>query len=295
MKGYQERYQAYAELTEKRLTDIMDALQAGSSPHAGKLAEAMRYSLLAGGKRLRPVMLLAAYAAFAPDVALALPFAAGLEMIHTYSLIHDDLPCMDDDALRRGKPTSHVVFGEAMALLAGDALLNLAFEVMGESGHPRGMQALHAIAARSGSRGMIAGQAADISLSHQAPDQEKARYIHLHKTADLFCAAIEAGLLLAGAPPSALDAGKRYARHLGIAFQIVDDLLDLRGDVAVLGKETHKDQELGKITWPALVGEAQSEKDARAEIGQAAEAAGELEGPGGFLGELALRTLNRVQ
>ncbi len=295
MSGHEIAYQAYVRLVEKRLEDSMNALARASSPYAEPLVQAMRYSLLAGGKRLRPVLLLSAYAVFGQDLSQPLPFAAGLEMIHTYSLIHDDLPCMDDDALRRGLPTNHVVFGEAMALLAGDALLNLAFEQMSASGHPRAIKALHAIAKRCGSLGMIAGQTADISLSHQAPDREKARYIHLHKTADLFTAALEAGLILANAPLPALNAGERYARHLGIAFQIVDDLLDLRGDVGVLGKETHKDQELGKITWPSLVGEAQSQQDAKAEIALAVQAAEELEGPAGFLGELALKTLNRVQ
>lgn len=295
MSGFEAQFRAYAALTEKHLEDSIGVLEKSSKDYALPVVNAMRYSLLSGGKRLRPVLLLAAYSILQKDTETALPFAAGLEMIHTYSLIHDDLPAMDDDALRRGKPTNHMVFGEAIALLAGDALLNLAFEMMGASEAPLALKALHAIAVRSGSRGMIAGQTADITLSHQRPDQDKVSYIHLHKTADMFCAAVLAGLILAGASARQLDAGERYARHLGIAFQIVDDLLDLKGDAAVLGKETHKDQEQGKLTWPALFGIKKSEEDAGREIALAIKAAEELEGPGGFLGELARRTLNRVQ
>jgi len=295
MSEYQKRYDAFVRLIEDYLTACMDRLVRESSPYAQPLTEAMRYSLLSGGKRLRPVLLLASHAAFKEEVTPALPFAAGVEMIHCYSLIHDDLPCMDDDALRRGQPTNHMVYGEAMALLAGDALLNLAFEEMSASGHEHALKAIAAVAGRSGSRGMIAGQTADIALSHQRPEKDKARYIHQHKTADLISAAVQAGLILAGAPEARLKAGERYARHLGVAFQIVDDLLDLRGDVKLLGKDTHKDQALGKITWPALVGEAQSQEDAATEIALAQQAAEEVEGPAGFLSELALNTLNRVQ
>lgn len=295
MTGYDKRFQHYIDLTEKHLEMLMDRLSQVTSPYAQVLVDAMRYSLLSGGKRLRPVLLLASYGAYHEDLEPALPFAAGLEMIHTYSLIHDDLPCMDDDALRRGKPTNHMVYGEAMALLAGDGLLNLAFEVMSLSDHPRAIHALGAIAAKSGSQGMIAGQTADITLSHQAPDADKVRYIHQHKTADLFQAALSAGLILAEAGKDAQAAGTQYASHLGIAFQIVDDLLDVQGDATLLGKETNKDADLGKITWPSLVGLEQAQTDAAQEIDQAIQAAEKIEGTDGFLAELARRTLNRVQ
>ncbi|MDD3109259.1 MAG: polyprenyl synthetase family protein [Eubacteriales bacterium] len=295
MNAYSQRYEDYVRLIEQGLNNSMNILAGENISYDKPLVDAMRYSLLSGGKRLRPVLLLGAYATFRGDVETALPFAAGIEMIHTYSLIHDDLPCMDDDALRRGKPTNHIVFGEAMALLAGDALLNLAFEVMSACVHPYTLRVVNAIASRSGCRGMIAGQTADMVLSHQVPDKNKARYIHLHKTADLITAAVQGGLLLSGAPQKTLDAGERYGRHLGVAFQIVDDLLDLRGDVRKLGKEVHKDQMSGKITWPALAGEAQSEADAETEINLAVQAAEEIEGPAGFLGELARHTLKRVQ
>ncbi len=295
MSGYRQLYQRYQDLVEAYLERRMGQLAQDSAEYAMPLIKAMRYSLLSGGKRLRPVLLLASYRVFKQDLETALPFAAGLEMIHTYSLIHDDLPCMDDDALRRGKPTSHVVYGEALALLAGDALLNLAFEIMSQSEHPQAIKAFHNIAARAGSRGMIAGQTADITLSHQEPTLDKVTYIHQHKTADLFHGAVLSGLILAEAEPKVLDAGEQYARHLGLSFQMVDDLLDLEGDAALLGKDTNKDQEQGKLTWPALRGIAQAREDAAAEIGKAVQAAEEIEGPGGFLAELARRALKRVQ
>ena len=295
MSGYQQLYQRYQDLVESYLERRMDQLAQDSAEYAMPLIKAMRYSLLSGGKRLRPVLLLASYGVFKQDLETALPFAAGLEMIHTYSLIHDDLPCMDDDALRRGKPTNHVVHGEALALLAGDALLNLAFEIMSESQHPQAIKALHNIAARAGSRGMIAGQTADITLSHQEPTLDKVTYIHQHKTADLFHGAVLSGLILVEASSKILDVGEQYARHLGLSFQMVDDLLDLEGDAALLGKDTNKDEEQGKLTWPALRGIDRAREDAAAEIGKAVQAAEEIEGPGGFLAELARRALKRVQ
>ncbi len=181
--------------------------------------------------------------------------------------------------MRRGKPTSHVVYGEALALLAGDALLNLAFEIMSQSEHPQAIKALHNIAARAGSRGMIAGQTADITLSHQEPTLDKVTYIHQHKTADLFHGAVLSGLILVEASSKILDVGEQYARHLGLSFQMVDDLLDLEGDAALLGKDTNKDQEQGKLTWPALRGIDRAREDAAAEIGKAVKAAEEIEGP----------------
>lgn len=295
MSGYQQLYQRYQDLVEAYLERCMDQLAQDSAEYAMPLIKAMRYSLLSGGKRLRPVLLLASYGVFKQDLEKALPFAAGLEMIHTYSLIHDDLPCMDDDALRRGKPTNHVVHGEALALLAGDALLNLAFEIMSESEHPQAIKALHNIAARAGSRGMIAGQTADITLSHQEPTLDKVTYIHQHKTADLFHGAVLSGLILVEASSKILDVGEQYARHLGLSFQMVDDLLDLEGDAALLGKDTNKDQEQGKLTWPALRGIDRAREDAAEEIRKAVQAAEEIEGPGGFLAELARRALKRVQ
>ena len=262
------------------------------------LRSAMRYSLLLPGKRLRPVLLLAAYHLVRDDWERALPFACAMEMIHTYSLIHDDLPAMDDDALRRGKPTNHRVFGEAVAILAGDGLLNLAYETMLSApiAAERPEQALRAageIARRAGVCGMIAGQTADVTLEGHAPTAESVRYIHLHKTADLLTAPVVAGLMLAGATEAQLEAGRAYGRGIGLAFQIVDDLLDLEGDVSLLGKETGMDAQRGKQTWPAAFGVERSRQDAGKAIVQAVQALSPFGEREAYLRELARKTLVR--
>lgn len=241
------------------------------------LRSAMRYSLLLPGKRLRPALLLAAYHLLAEDWQSVLPFACALEMIHTYSLIHDDLPAMDDDALRRGQPTNHRVFGENMAILAGDGLLNMAYETMLDApftaAHPeRAVRAMGEIARRAGVRGMIAGQTLDVKLEGHPPAEACVRYIHLHKTADLLTAPVTAGLMLAGAGEEQLRAGRAYGQGLGLAFQIEDDLLDLEGDAAALGKQTGMDAQRGKMTWPVVRGVEQARRDAREAVEQAVAA-----------------------
>ncbi len=262
------------------------------------LRSAMRYSLLLPGKRLRPVLLLAAYHLLREDWREALPFACALEMIHTYSLVHDDLPAMDDDKLRRGQPTNHLVYGENMAILAGDGLLNLAYETMlsaplCQKDPANALRAAREIAYRAGVRGMIAGQTLDVKLEGSAPSRENVRYIHLHKTADLLTAPVVAGLLLAGATEEQLEAGRQYGQGIGLAFQIVDDLLDIQGDVHKLGKETGMDAQRGKLTWPAVCGVEQSRKDALEAVAQAVNAM-QLFGPkGDFLAQLAQKSLVR--
>ena len=262
------------------------------------LRSAMRYSLLLKGKRIRPVLLLAAYHLLREDWQQALPFACALEMIHTYSLIHDDLPAMDNDALRRGKPTNHRVFGENMAILAGDGLLNMAYETMlaapFAAEHPaQALAAIGEIASRAGVRGMIAGQTLDVMLEGARPTPDSVRYIHLHKTADLLTAPVTAGLMLAGASDEQLEAGRRYGRGIGCAFQIEDDLLDLEGDVALLGKETGMDAQRGKMTWPAVFGVEQSHKEAAAAVEQAVSAMSVFGEKANFLCGLARKTLVR--
>ena len=262
------------------------------------LRSAMRYSLLLPGKRLRPVLLLAAYHLIKEDWQSVIPFACALEMIHTYSLVHDDLPAMDDDALRRGKPTNHRVFGEDMAILAGDGLLNMAFETMLNAPfteqHPaQAVRAMREIAARAGVTGMIAGQTLDVKLEGHEPNKDSVRYIHLHKTADLLTAPIVAGLMLAGADEAQLEAGRAYGRGLGLSFQIQDDLLDLEGDVALLGKETGMDAQRGKMTWPAVCGIEQARKDAIEAVEQAVEAISLFGEKAQILSELARNTLAR--
>ncbi len=290
MKTYAE----YLQMVNEALSPQLRSL--GYIPE--KLLESMEYSLAAGGKRLRPVLLLSACDMAGGDVLKALPFACALEMIHTYSLIHDDLPAMDNDDLRRGKPTNHKVFGEDVAILAGDGLLNAAMELMLRAacamGDLRGVRAAEAIARRAGVTGMVAGQTIDVTQEGSEPTLDKVSYIHAHKTADLLTAPMEAGLILAGASDEQVQQGIAYGFHLGMAFQMVDDLLDVVGDAALLGKNTGMDAALGKLTWVAVRGVEQTRADAAAHIQQAKQALEGFGEAGQFLRELALSTLERV-
>ena len=227
------------------------------------LHEAMEYSLRAGGKRLRPVLLLASCELLGMEAREALPYACAIEYIHTYSLIHDDLPAMDNDDLRRGKPTNHKVFGEGMAVLAGDGLLSCAFEVMGKDmllyfDDPvklqRRVHASYEIAKGCGCRGMIGGQVADIESENKKCSKEMLDYIHLNKTAALISAAVQAGAALAGASLSQRQSLSNFSEALGLAFQIVDDYLDVCGDEQEMGKHTGSDEKKNKSTYPALYG-----------------------------------------
>jgi geranylgeranyl diphosphate synthase, type II len=234
-----------------------------------RVAEAMRYSLFAGGKRLRPMLALAAAEAIAgntgsdPDAArdLALPTACALELIHTYSLVHDDLPAMDDDTLRRGRPTSHVVFGEGMAILAGDALLTEAFALMSREPAdpalaPRKLRAIRIVAEAAGPCGMVGGQAIDLEAagSGSAFDRDGLRAMHARKTGALIRASVVSGAIMAGAGDDLVQAVDRYAADVGLAFQIVDDILDVEGEPEALGKTPGKDAAGAKPTYPSLFG-----------------------------------------
>ena len=290
MEQQMKRYKAMVEEALERLT-FAEGLK-------DELCSAMRYSLLAGGKRLRGILALAACEMAGGNVQDALPFAAAIEMIHAYSLIHDDLPAMDNDTMRRGKPTNHVVYGEAMAILAGDGLLNMAYETMLNAPFTAenpalAVKAMREIAMRAGVTGMIAGQTLDVKLEGHAPTKESVRYIHLHKTADLLTAPVVAGLMLAGATEEQLEAGRAYGRGLGLSFQIQDDLLDLEGDVRMLGKETGMDAQRGKMTWPAVCGVEQARQDARQALDNAVSAMKLFGERAEFLSELALKTLAR--
>ena len=276
-----------------RLEAYLESLPFSGAPDT--LKSAMRYSLLAGGKRLRGCLLLAACELTGGDTEAALPFAAALEMIHAYSLIHDDLPAMDNDTLRRGKPTNHVVYGEAVAILAGDGLLTHAFEVMAASKHPKAFSALREIAGAAGVGGMLAGQTLDVTMEGSAPNQALVEQIHRGKTAALLTAPLTAGLILGGAGDAAIEAGRAYGFHLGMAFQIVDDLLDLEGDPALMGKTLGKDAAEGKLTWPACVGAEKARLDAQAHIQAAADALTPFGEKADFLRQLAFSTLHRVQ
>ncbi len=286
-------YEAYRKMTERSLEPMLASL----GPIPEKLLEAMNYSLQAGGKRVRPVLLLAACEMAGGSAEAAIPFACALEMIHTYSLIHDDLPAMDNDDLRRGKPTNHKVFGENMAILAGDGLLNAAAELMSgaavKMGDLRGIRAMEIIMRHAGVTGMVAGQVMDVTSEGGKPEEELIRYIHSHKTADLLEAAVEAGLALAGADEEQIRAGHEFAYHLGMAFQMTDDLLDVKGSAEIMGKRTGQDE--NKMTWVSLKGIEQTEADARAEIEKAREALKRLPWDTGFFDSFAGSLPGRAQ
>lgn len=215
------------------------------------LRDAVRYSLFAGGKRIRPALALAAADLVAGDDAAALPPACALEMIHTYSLIHDDLPAMDNDDLRRGKPTSHKVYGEAMAILAGDALLTMAFDIAAECGNACVVQE---IARAAGIEGMVGGQAIDLESERKQLGLDELRYLHARKTGALIRVALRVGAMVAGGSQPQIDALSRYGDAIGLAFQIADDILDVVGDEASIGKPVGSDVAKHKSTYPAAVG-----------------------------------------
>ena len=242
-----------------------------------RVAEAMRYSIFAGGKRLRPALALASAEAIAAAAsanlqearAAAIPSACALELIHTYSLIHDDLPAMDDDTMRRGRPTNHVVFGEGLAILAGDALLTEAFVLMAREPArsdfaARKLRAIALVSAAAGACGMVGGQAIDLEATGSAISHEHLRGMHARKTGALIRAAASAGAVMAGASDAQLHAIDAYASELGLAFQIVDDILDVEAASAALGKTAGKDAAAGKPTYPALYGLDESRRMAAA-------------------------------
>ena len=219
--------------------------------------EAMSYSLFAGGKRLRPVLMMAVCDMCGGNIDDVMPFAAAMEMIHTYSLIHDDLPAMDDDDLRRGMPTNHIKYGEANAILAGDALLNKAFEVMTiySSLEPaKTLEIIKIISQSSGTEGMIGGQIVDIESENKKIDIDALRYIHTLKTGAIIRSSVVAGAVAAGADRNQINAADEFARNLGIAFQICDDILDVTGDEQTLGKPVGSDEENCKNTYVSILG-----------------------------------------
>ncbi len=235
-------------------------------PHADcpdRLTEAMAYSLLAGGKRLRPVLVLMGCEAVGGDRDTALPAACAVEMVHTYSLIHDDLPAMDDDDLRRGRPTNHVQFDEATAILAGDALLTRAFEILASEVEPPEVAAACCaeLAAAAGPNGMVGGQQADLEAENWSEaTAEMLEGVHRRKTGALIRAAVVIGGRAGGASPEALDRLENYGSRVGLAFQIADDLLDVTGTREKMGKSVRKDAGIGKLTYPSLLGEANSRR-----------------------------------
>jgi len=252
-------FESYLAQRQQRIERFLDRCVPPATP-SDRLAQAMRYSLFSGGKRIRPILSIAAGEAVGGAVAPILPFACAVELIHTYSLIHDDLPAMDDDALRRGKPANHIVFGDGLAILAGDALLTEAFVVMAQAAarsaarRDTAVQVLTEVGQAAGARGMVAGQAADIGAENSAFDLPTVELIHVRKTGALIRAAVRAGALLGGARADQLRRLTRYAEFLGLAFQIADDILDVEGSPEETGKATGRDRVRQKATFPAVLG-----------------------------------------
>ncbi len=310
-----ERYSRWKDLTEQYLTGMLPQVDERSR----RLYESMTYSLEAGGKRLRPILLLETCSLCGGSAERALPYACAVEFIHTYSLIHDDHPSMDNDDFRRGKPTNHRVFGDGMAILAGDGLLNSAFDIMlpeVRDAAGRGedvlnlIQAVSEISGAAGVGGMIAGQAADLVHTGEAGDgslhtpaapetsgedrEDILLYIHRNKTGALIRGAVRAGAFVAGASREQVRLLTEYAENLGLAFQISDDILDVTGNAEILGKSTGMDEKLGKLTYPSVYGMELSHRKLQEATQRAVKAISLFGEQSAFLGELAIDLQNRV-
>lgn len=254
--------------------------------------EAMNYSLKAGGKRLRPILTLEACRIVGGNEEDAIPFAIAIEMIHTYSLIHDDLPALDNDDLRRGRPTNHKVYGDAMAILAGDGLLNYAFEIMlsssiGKENPAKYLNAINEIAKSSGVYGMIGGQVVDIESEDKNIEMEKLDFIHLNKTAAIIVGCMRAGAIIGDATEEQLENITKYATNIGLSFQIADDILDITGDESKLGKKVGSDIDNNKSTYPSLIGLEKSKEIANDLINEAKTRISNIKGDTEFLNDLA--------
>jgi geranylgeranyl diphosphate synthase type II len=296
----------HLDLQRRRVEDALAAYLTVPEPGATagrpeRLASAMRYSVLGGGKRLRPVLCLMAAEACGGSWQAAMPAACALELVHTYSLIHDDLPAMDDDDLRRGRPTCHKAYDEATAILAGDGLLTLAFELIagGVAPESSALACVRILAEAAGPDGMVGGQMADLQAEHRALDEHaegslaELEAIHRRKTGALLKAPLQMGAAIAQAPEPHREALARYGKAVGLAFQIIDDLLDVEGDEAKLGKRVGKDSGHGKWTYPRFLGVEGSRTRARQLAHEAVAALAPLESRGARLRELALALLER--
>jgi geranylgeranyl diphosphate synthase type II len=265
----------------------------------GTLAESMRYSLLAGGKRIRPVLAMAALESLGADPLVYIPLLAPLELIHTYSLIHDDLPAMDDDSLRRGKPTNHVIYGDATAILAGDALLTYAFTLLSDPDYDKlvsfetRVKVIRELSIGAGINGMVGGQQMDIASEGKALDLPSLEFLHRHKTGALIRSSLRIGAFLGKASSQEFDRLDRYGQAVGIAFQIADDLLDVEGDAALLGKAAQKDQDRHKNTYPGLMGVEKAREMARMKLDEALEAIAFFGDRAGHLRALASYIIER--
>ena len=282
-------------LIEKALQKFMPP----ASGLAGDVIESMNYSLFAGGKRLRPILCIAGAEAVGGSADDVLAVACALELIHTYSLIHDDLPVMDNDDYRRGKPTNHKVFGEAVALLAGDGLLALSFNLMARLGLERNiekavlLQTMDLISTAAGYKGMVGGQTVDISYEGKDSDPAVVEYIHRHKTGALIAAAVTSGAILAGGSEEEARSLNRYGQQIGLAFQIADDILNIEGDSDILGKGIGSDKKRGKMTYPAVFGITESKRIQEELIDHAIEALKGFDDKADPLRDIARYIINR--
>jgi geranylgeranyl diphosphate synthase type II len=286
----------YLAARQKEVDRALDRALPKESAKPATIHKAMRYSLFAGGKRLRPILCLAAAEACGGDRAAALPLACAMECIHTYSLIHDDLPSMDNDDLRRGRPTCHKVFGDGIAVLAGDALLTVAFEIAAAVELPRRYhlkQVITEIAVASGSRKLIAGQVADLEAEGQPITRSGLRYIHENKTAAMLIASVRLGAMSANATANQLEAISAFGAALGLAFQVIDDILDVTQTSEKLGKSAGKDVAAQKATYPAVIGLEKSRREAQRLTRDAHEALALFGGKAETLHALANYLLDR--
>ena len=292
-------FDEYKALFDEHLLDFIPDIDQKSIT----LYDSMKYSLTAGGKRIRPVLLMAACEFCGGKAEEALPYACAIEYIHTYSLIHDDLPCMDDDELRRGQPTNHVIYGDAVATLAGDGLQSAAYEAMQRDmllyfdnfdALKSRIRAAYEIVKGAGVTGMVAGQIADIEAENKRCSKELLDYIHITKTANMIVGAVRAGARLGSCSEQELDNLTTYAENLGLAFQVCDDILDVEGDEALLGKEVGHDEANSKATYPALYGIEESKQRLRELTDAAKEALAEYYDNAELFIELAEMLASRV-
>jgi geranylgeranyl diphosphate synthase type II len=287
----------YAAEVRREVGEALDRLTQFGPDCPAHLREAIRHSLLAPGKRLRPMLVLMASEACGYERQRAMPAACAVEMVHTYSLVHDDLPAMDDDDVRRGRPSCHAAFGEATAILAGDALLATAFEVLARDVSPAETAArcCAELGRAAGATALVGGQADDLAAENRSLGIQELEHIHRRKTGALFRVSLRLGGIVSGASEEELAALDDYGTKLGLAFQIVDDLLDLQGDAAAMGKRTGKDGSRGKLTFPGMLGVEESSRRAEQLIDDACLAVAGFGSRGQQLVALARYILKRTE
>jgi geranylgeranyl diphosphate synthase type II len=289
---------AYLKTKQQRVNVALGELWEDVAPYPTHLVGAMRYSLEAGGKRLRPILCISAAEAVGGSEIDVMPAACALELIHTYSLIHDDLPAMDNDNLRRGKPTCHIAFDEATAILAGDALLTAAFEVLAAAGRLRNegsrwLEVIERVGQASGFRGMVQGQMMDLDAAGNDISADNLETLHRLKTGALIEVSVWAGALLGGGRPDQVTTLSAYGRHIGLAFQLADDILDIQGKTETLGKPVGSDEAQNKVTGPSLMGLEQAKVRAKTLINEAVELMKPFGAPGEPLAALARYVIER--